>query len=105
MHNNISFHFFFQKGNISYDDVIGKAIDNVRKNIEGVEDVYALSLVAYALHLAKHQSRTEVLEQLLEKLRLNGMLPYLVLRTQLGDVCRLLKSADFDDCLPLLPHY
>ncbi|GLG95490.1 uncharacterized protein GBIM_02438 [Gryllus bimaculatus] len=41
-----------------YRNTINKALDYVVKNLNGLEDVYAISICTYALHLADHTSKT-----------------------------------------------
>ncbi|XP_077268198.1 thioester-containing protein 1 allele S3 isoform X2 [Temnothorax americanus] len=41
-----------------YRNTINKAVDYIIRNMEGLNDTYALSLCAYALHLAKHPYET-----------------------------------------------
>lgn len=41
-----------------YRNTINKAVDYIVRNIEGLNDTYALSLCAYALNLAKHPYET-----------------------------------------------
>ncbi|KAG5334656.1 CD109 protein, partial [Acromyrmex heyeri] len=41
-----------------YRNTINKAVDYIVRNMEGLNDTYALSLCAYALNLAKHPSET-----------------------------------------------
>ncbi|XP_071630308.1 thioester-containing protein 1 allele S3-like isoform X2 [Temnothorax longispinosus] len=41
-----------------YRNTINKAVDYIVRNMEGLNDTYALSLCAYALHLAKHPYET-----------------------------------------------
>jgi len=41
-----------------YRNTINKAVDYIVRNMEGLNDTYALSLCAYALNLAKHPYET-----------------------------------------------
>ncbi|XP_026469847.1 LOW QUALITY PROTEIN: CD109 antigen-like [Ctenocephalides felis] len=40
-----------------YQNTINKALDYVARNLQGLEDQYALALCAYALHLANHAQK------------------------------------------------
>lgn len=57
-----------------YDAVIEKALNNVVGALQSSSstDTYALSVVAYALHLADHKSKTNVLNNLLNAAKTNG---------------------------------
>ncbi|XP_059619137.1 CD109 antigen-like isoform X4 [Phlebotomus argentipes] len=44
-----------------HQNTINKALDYVARNLEGLDDVYALALAAYALHIAQHSSRSNAL--------------------------------------------
>lgn len=46
-----------QKATPIYRNTINKAIDYVVKNLDGVEDPYALAICSYALHLANHPDK------------------------------------------------
>lgn len=50
-----------------YRNTINRAVDYVVRNIEGLDDTYALSLCAYALNLAKHPYETAVFNLLESK--------------------------------------
>lgn len=47
-----------------FQNTISKALDNVVKNIESLEDNYAIAIVAYALQLAGHNAKDFVLTRL-----------------------------------------
>lgn len=51
----------------TYDVTINKAIDYVTKSLEAQHDIYALAVAAYALQLAEHTNKDDILEQLLRK--------------------------------------
>lgn len=44
-----------------------KAVANIASNIGAIDDAYTEALAAYALQLADHPQKTEVLEKLLKK--------------------------------------
>lgn len=56
-----------QSKNWTYQATVDRAINNIVSNLKGVEDVYALALASYALQLAEHPSRKEVLESFISK--------------------------------------
>uniref|UniRef100_A0A1Q3FP24 CD109 antigen n=1 Tax=Culex tarsalis TaxID=7177 RepID=A0A1Q3FP24_CULTA len=47
-----------------YQNYVNKAVDYVARNIDGLNDVYALAIAAYALQLADHSSKDFTLSQL-----------------------------------------
>jgi len=40
-----------------YRNTINKAVDYIVRNMEGVEDPYAIAITTYALHLAQHPTK------------------------------------------------
>jgi len=50
-----------------YRNTINKAVDYIVRNIEGLNDTYALSLCAYVLNLAKHPYETSAFNLLESK--------------------------------------
>ncbi|XP_011135984.1 CD109 antigen isoform X2 [Harpegnathos saltator] len=50
-----------------YRNTVNKAVDYIVRNIEGLNDTYALSLCAYALNLAKHPFETSAFNYLESK--------------------------------------
>ncbi|XP_055710660.1 thioester-containing protein 1 allele R1-like isoform X3 [Phlebotomus papatasi] len=44
-----------------HQNTINKALDYVARNLDGLDDVYALSLATYALHIAQHSARSNAL--------------------------------------------
>lgn len=50
-----------------YESLIAKALNYVVSNVDEIDDLYALSVAAYALQLAEHPSRTKVLDLLVSK--------------------------------------
>ena len=45
---------YFQYSTQLYRNTINKALDYIVKNLDGVDDIYALALSSYALNLAQH---------------------------------------------------
>lgn len=43
-----------------YQETIDKAIENIVRNLDGVDDVYGLALASYALQLANHTAKSSV---------------------------------------------
>ncbi|KAL7015206.1 hypothetical protein ACKWTF_016340 [Chironomus riparius] len=50
-----------------YKDTIKKALDYVVKNIWELDDIYALAIASYALQLARHETKDELLAKLNNK--------------------------------------
>lgn len=69
-----SFFYRSKKQNSSdaYDKTIEKAIENIVKSIEKCTDAYALAVSAYALQLAGHSSKNDVIARLKDLAKLNG---------------------------------
>uniref|UniRef100_A0A6B2E4V8 CD109 antigen n=1 Tax=Phlebotomus kandelakii TaxID=1109342 RepID=A0A6B2E4V8_9DIPT len=44
-----------------HQNTINKALDYVARNLEGLDDIYALALASYALHIAQHSSKSNAL--------------------------------------------
>lgn len=60
--------FLEDKANIPiYQEVVDKTIAYINQNINDVDDVYALGLASYALELADHPTKFEVLQKFLTK--------------------------------------
>lgn len=57
----------------TYDGTINKAIDYVTKSLAAQHDIYALAVAAYAMQLAEHPKRDDILNQLLRKSATKGM--------------------------------
>lgn len=55
-----------------YQNIVNKAVDYVARNIDGLNDVYALAIAAYALQLADHSSKDFTLSQLDAKATTDG---------------------------------
>uniref|UniRef100_A0A1S4J428 CD109 antigen n=1 Tax=Culex quinquefasciatus TaxID=7176 RepID=A0A1S4J428_CULQU len=55
-----------------YQNIVNKAVDYVARNIDGLNDVYALAIAAYALQLADHSSKDFTLSQLDGKATTDG---------------------------------
>lgn len=65
--------FVENKGNkAKYQNTINKAIDYIVRNMEGLEDNYALALATYALQLADHSSKNTYLHKLDAKATVEG---------------------------------
>lgn len=62
-----------------YEAIIGKALKNVVDVLHSTSstDTYALSVAAYALHLANHESKASVLNKLMNVAKTNGKTLYL----------------------------
>ncbi|KAG4066172.1 hypothetical protein HA402_014472 [Bradysia odoriphaga] len=58
--------------NREYEDTIQKALQNIVDSIDTCSDVYALAVSAYALQLAKHESKKVAFDRLLEHVQSNG---------------------------------
>lgn len=54
--------------------MIENALNYVVSNVKQIDDLYALSVAAYALQVAEHPSRTEVLDLLIAKSITKGQL-------------------------------
>lgn len=63
-----------------YEATITRAINNIVTNINDIHDSYSLAVVAYALQLANHPIKDQVLESLIGKSTLEGN--WKLLRTQ-----------------------
>lgn len=57
----------------TYDDTINKAIEYVTKSLETQHDIYALAVAAYAMQLAEHPNKDDILAKLLKKSTTKGM--------------------------------
>lgn len=57
----------------TYDETINKAIDYVTKSLAASHDIYAFAVAAYAMQLAEHPMRDDILNQLLRKSATKGM--------------------------------
>ncbi|XP_058450670.1 thioester-containing protein 1 allele R1-like isoform X2 [Malaya genurostris] len=55
-----------------YKNVIGKALDYIARNVDGLDDNYSLAIAAYALRLADHSSKDYTLAQLDAKATVDG---------------------------------
>lgn len=56
----------------TYAQVIDKAIDNILKSIKTLDDIYAVAVVSYALELANHSSKKELIDRLISLAKTNG---------------------------------
>lgn len=58
-----------------YQSTIDKALDNIVRNLDSLDDNYSLAIVSYVLQLAKHSSKDSLLSRLEEKAdNKNGMM-------------------------------
>lgn len=56
----------------TYDETINKAIEYVTKSLEAQHDIYALAVAAYAMQLAEHPNKDNILDRLLRKATTKG---------------------------------
>lgn len=61
-----------QKVNPKFKNTIDKAVDYIVKNLDGLEDPYAIAISSYALHLAEHPSKDQAFHLLEEKAKTEG---------------------------------
>ncbi|XP_037051859.1 CD109 antigen-like [Bradysia coprophila] len=61
-----------EEQNGMHQDIIRKAIDNVATNVHDIDDVYTLAITAYALQLAGHVMKDDILDKLVAKAIENG---------------------------------
>lgn len=52
--------------------MIDKAIENILKSVQTLNDVYAIAVVSYALELANHSSKKELIDRLISLAKTNG---------------------------------
>lgn len=62
----------FQEQFPKYEETIEKAIANIVSGLKESNDVYALAVAAYALELADHGTKTDLLDQLFAKSSTKG---------------------------------
>jgi CD109 antigen len=55
-----------------YRNTINKALDYIVRNLEGLDDIYALAVSSYALHLAQHSAKDKVFNLLESKAQSSG---------------------------------
>ncbi|XP_071448313.1 thioester-containing protein 1 allele R1 [Hetaerina americana] len=55
-----------------HQNIINKALDYIVKNLDGLEDPYAISLCSYALHMARHPVKETAFHLLEAKAKTNG---------------------------------
>lgn len=67
--------FFLQEKVPLYQETITKAIDNIVEGVKDSNDIYATAVVAYALQLANHPQKTEVLQKLAKQSTAKGKSP------------------------------
>lgn len=58
--------------NWKYEETVNRAIDNIVTNLKDIDDPYALSIAAYALQLAGHSNKDEILNSLINKTLSDG---------------------------------
>lgn len=63
----------FQSKAAMYQNAINKAIDYVARNLEGSDDLFSLSVAAYTLQLANHNSKNYILQTLDLKSKRKGI--------------------------------
>lgn len=56
-----------------YKNTINKGIDYIVRNLDGLEDPYAIAICSYALHLATHPSKNIAFNLLESKAQSSGM--------------------------------
>ncbi|GFG28314.1 hypothetical protein Cfor_11328, partial [Coptotermes formosanus] len=61
-----------QDSNQVYHNTINKALDYIVRNLEGLDDVYALAVSSYALTLAQHSAKDAVFNLFESKARTSG---------------------------------
>lgn len=59
--------------NWKYQETVEKAIRNIESNIQNINNPYAQGITAYALQLADHPKKDEVLDNFLSKSISKGM--------------------------------
>ncbi|KAK6619001.1 hypothetical protein RUM44_003383 [Polyplax serrata] len=65
-----------QKTNPKFKNTIDKAVDYIVKNLEGLEDPYAIAISCYALHLAGHPSKDQIFHLLESKAKGDSEMKY-----------------------------
>lgn len=63
---------FSQDAKNTYAHVIDKAIENILKSVKTLDDIYAVAVVSYALELANHSSKKELIDRLISLAKTNG---------------------------------
>lgn len=64
--------FVLQNNAKKYADVIAKALNYVKTQLDSLDDIYALSVACYAAQLADHPSKTEFLNRLDKQAKIEG---------------------------------
>lgn len=67
-----SFYLFQQSSAQLYRNTINKALDYIVRNLEGLDDIYALAVSSYALNLAQHSAKDTVFNLLESKAQSSG---------------------------------
>ncbi|XP_031637598.1 pregnancy zone protein-like, partial [Contarinia nasturtii] len=106
-----------KSSNNNFEKTIEKAIDNIIKSIKNCSDVYALAVSAYALELAGHDSKKDVLVALKQLVKSNENYKWWDKSIEIKDWYRDSKTLsveitsyalltlmlnDEDECLPIL---
>lgn len=53
--------------------MIEKAIGNILKSVQTLDDVYAVAVVSYALEIANHRSKKDLIDRLISMAKTNGI--------------------------------
>jgi CD109 antigen len=65
--------YLFQKSSTQlYRNTINKALDYIVRNLEGLDDIYALAVSSYALSLAQHSAKDTVFNLFESKAQSSG---------------------------------
>jgi CD109 antigen len=63
---------FQQYSNPLYRNTINKALDYIVRNLDGLDDIYALAISSYALNLAQHSAKDAVFNLFESKAQSSG---------------------------------
>lgn len=65
--------FILQRANEwKYQETVDKAIANIVSNVDDIDNSYAQAIAAYALHLADHPKKDDILNKLIAKSIVKG---------------------------------
>lgn len=80
MNGDLKVFFFLQQkqDNWKYQETIDKAIRNIESNIQSINNPYAQGIAAYALQIANHPKKDELLDNFVSKSITRGV--YLILK-------------------------
>lgn len=56
--------FLIQDEKNSYKIIIDKALTNINESLATTQDIYAVAVATYALHLAEHKSKDDAFSKL-----------------------------------------